>query len=270
MGDLMPGIPSLPGDETSWQAFTDQFETLKRGDKPISLTNWDSTDTVPAVAAGSALEIAGATYRFPSESVINAESGLASGVVYVVVKTNDPDENSATAYFTNTAPEWRDDLNGWYDTTGANRYTGHLMDWDGASAYTGKRVFTVQAKGGDSVNVMASGPLFSTDIISENITSTGTISGPYFNYTGEATYINPPIGTNVLFESGLILITIKTKSIASSDIKIELLSEAGWVEYHLHEASDDTPEAFALFSNGSNCRYTSTGTYPGFHYMVVK
>jgi len=139
MGDLMPGIPSVPGDETSWANFVDQFETLKRGDMPLSLTNWDDLDLVPSIAAGAGIEIAGATYRFTVESLISDDAGLVSGTVYVVIKTADPTVNEATAYFTNVAPEWRDDLNGWYDTTGENRYTGHVMDWDGASAYTNKR-----------------------------------------------------------------------------------------------------------------------------------
>jgi len=139
MGDLMPGIPSVPGDETSWANFVDQFETLKRGDMPLSLTNWDDLDLVPSIAAGAGIEIAGATYRFTVESLISDDAGLVSGTVYVVIKTADPTVNEATAYFTNVAPEWRDDLNGWYDATGENRYTGHVMDWDGAAAYTNKR-----------------------------------------------------------------------------------------------------------------------------------
>jgi len=140
MGDLMPGIPSVPGDETSWANFVDQFETLKRGDMPLSLTNWDDLDLVPSIAAGAGIEIAGATYRFTTESLISDEAGIVAGTVYVVIKTADPTVNEATAYFTNVAPTWRDDLNGWYDTTGANRYTGHVMEWDGADAYTDKRM----------------------------------------------------------------------------------------------------------------------------------
>ena len=147
MGDLMPGIPSVPGDETSWANFVDQFETLKRGDMPLSLTNWDDLDLVPSIAAGAGIEIAGATYRFTAESLISDESGLIAGAVYVVIKTADPTVNEATAYFSNVAPTWRDDLNGWYDTTGANRYTGHVMDWDGAAAYISKRYLPAKSLG---------------------------------------------------------------------------------------------------------------------------
>ena len=147
MGDLMPGIPSVPGDETTWAAAVDQFETLKKGDMPLSLTNWDDLDLVPSIAAGAGIEIAGATYRFTVESLISDEAGLVAGTVYVVIKTADPTVNEATAYFTNVAPTWRDDLNGWYDATGENRYTGHVMDWDGASAYTAKATFSNSAGG---------------------------------------------------------------------------------------------------------------------------
>jgi len=150
MGDLMPGIPSVPGDETTWAAAVDQFETLKKGDMPLSLTNWDDLDLVPSIAAGAGIEIAGATYRFTVESLISDEAGLVAGTVYVVIKTADPTANEATAYFTNVAPEWRDDLHGWYDTTGANRYTGHVMDWDGAAAYTNKRYLPVKPRGLDA------------------------------------------------------------------------------------------------------------------------
>ena len=133
MGDLMPGIPSVPGDETSWAAAVDQFETLKKGDIPLSLTNWDSSTTAPAVAAGSAIEIAGAVYRYPAEQAIS-QSGTAAGTYYVYIAAS-----NGSANFTVSVPEWRADLTGWYNAAGDRRYTGHVMDWDGAAAYTNKR-----------------------------------------------------------------------------------------------------------------------------------
>ena len=132
MADLMPGIPSVPGDETSWAAAVDQFETLKKGDIPLSLTNWDSSSTVPAVAAGSAIELAGAVIRFPTEQTIPAPSG--AGTQYLRISGS-----SWNPFFSTAAPVWMEDLNGWYNLEGTHRYTGHMMDWDGAAAYTNKR-----------------------------------------------------------------------------------------------------------------------------------
>ena len=151
MADLMPGIPSVPGDESTWQAFVDQFETLKRGDMPLSLTNWDDTDTRPALAAGAAIEIAGATYRFPSEVAIDNATGLVAGKVYVVIQTSDPNPESATPYFTNVEPVWYADLHGWYDAAGFSRYTGHVMTWDGASGYSFKHIFQMDRLGDTTV-----------------------------------------------------------------------------------------------------------------------
>ena len=76
MGDLLPGVPSLPGDETTWQDFVEQFEALKKGNIPLSLTNWDSSTTKPEVSAGSLIEIAGAVYLFDSDEGITNDSGL--------------------------------------------------------------------------------------------------------------------------------------------------------------------------------------------------
>jgi len=157
MGDLMPGIPSVPGDETTWAAAVDQFETLKKGDMPLSLTNWDASSTKPAIAAGSAIEIAGATYRFNSEAPILDITGVVAGTVHCGVQVNDPVSGECTAFFINGVPGWRDDLNGWYNAEGTFRYTGHVMDWDGADAYTNKRMFTVDGPGGELVTVGAGG-----------------------------------------------------------------------------------------------------------------
>ncbi len=203
MADLMPGIPSVPGDETSWTNFVDQFETLKKGDIPLSLTNWDDLTLVPSIAAGAGIEIAGATYRFTTESLISDEAGLVAGTVYVVIKTADPTVNEATAYFTNVAPEWRDDLNGWYDTTGENRYTGHVMAWDGAAAYTNKRVFTVGGPGGDVVTVGAGGDLTAGEITSGTITAhDGVNAGDVILKTRVLTGVLPS-GTTVNIPHGL-------------------------------------------------------------------
>ncbi|RLD18386.1 MAG: hypothetical protein DRI69_10415 [Bacteroidetes bacterium] len=234
MGDLMPGIPSIPGDETTWAAFVDQFETLKRGDMPLSLTNWDASSTVPAIAAGAGIEIAGATYRFTAESLILDEAGLVAGTVYVVIKTADPTANEATAYFTNVAPEWRDDLNGWYDATGANRYTGHVMDWDGAAAYTNKRMFTVDGPGGELVTVGAGGAVnIESDLHIDEITYTNWL---YADPSG-ATGMNAKYAIKWTTFSGT-LDGLGGWAGVPHDIPGLLPSTVGGIEYALYNGAD--------------------------------
>ena len=189
MADLMPGIPSVPGDETSWAAAVDQFETLKKGDIPLSLTNWDSSSTKPAVAAGSAIEVAGAVYRYPAEQAIS-QSGTAAGTYYVYIAAS-----NGSANFTVSVPEWRADLAGWYNTAGDRRYTGHVMDWDGADAYTNKRVFTVDAPGGEVFNIYADGSL--SPIIVD-----GDVSGVNGNFTGDVS-ASGNMTANIITTSGI-------------------------------------------------------------------
>ncbi len=143
MGDLMPGIPSIPGDETTWTSFVDQFETLKKGDNSVSLTPWDTGTDAVSIVAGSSIEIAGATYRFTSDEAV---TGGADGVVYVMILGGVPT-------LVNDPPVWRDDLNGWYNATGDGRYTGHRMRQDGGNYYD-KMIFSGNHS---SSNVLFSG-----------------------------------------------------------------------------------------------------------------
>jgi len=168
MADLMPGIPSVPGDETSWAAAVDQFETLKKGDIPLSLTNWDASTTIPAIAAGSAIEVAGGVYRYPAEQSIITPT--ATGTNYLMVSAD-----NGACECTATPPIWRDDLNGWYYANALYRYTGHVMDWDGANAYTNKRVFTVDGPGGEVLTIRHDGSL--PEINVDNLTAGAITSG---------------------------------------------------------------------------------------------
>ena len=200
MGDLMPGIPSVPGDETTWAAAVDQFETLKKGDMPLSLTNWDASSTKPAIAAGSAIEIAGATYRFNSEAPILDITGVVAGTVHCGVQVNDPVSGECTAFFINGDPGWRDDLNGWYNAEGTFRYTGHMMDWDGADAYTNKTSFITTADGKPPALTTNDGQL-RFKIYKGTITAGSTVSFPK-DFIGEIVFFSAVLkgsGTNEIF-----------------------------------------------------------------------
>ena len=150
MADLLPGIPNVPGDETTWEAFVNQFEALKKGAMPLSLTHWDNTTTKPEVAAGSLIEVAGAVYLFNADEGITNDSGLIAGTVYVVVRQATASE--AKPMLVNTQPIWREDLNGWYEASGTGRYTGHSMEWDGSSGYSFKHIFQMDRLGDISIN----------------------------------------------------------------------------------------------------------------------
>jgi len=111
-----------------------------KGYHQLTLTEYDTT-TVPAIAAGSAIECNGALYKFDTEEAISTtdpvtSATVADGTVYVCII---PDTTTATAAFTATAPTWSDSKQGWYGTGGqANyRYAEYIIIKTG-SEYTGK------------------------------------------------------------------------------------------------------------------------------------
>ena len=100
-----------------------------KGYHQLTLTEYDTT-TVPAIAAGSAIECNGALYKFDTEEAISTtdpvtSAAVADGTVYVVIV---PGATTCTAAFTATAPTWSDSKQGWYGTGGqANyRYVGGM------------------------------------------------------------------------------------------------------------------------------------------------
>jgi hypothetical protein len=88
-----------------------------RGLCSASLTNYDTTDE-PEIAAGSVVEVGGTLYEFGADEAIGGSP--SDGLVYIKLI---PSWASVTAEFTNDAPVWRDDLQGWYQSAiSVNRY----------------------------------------------------------------------------------------------------------------------------------------------------
>ncbi|RLD22213.1 MAG: hypothetical protein DRI69_01875 [Bacteroidetes bacterium] len=264
MGDLMPGIPSIPGDETTWTSFVDQFETLKKGDIPLSLTNWDSSTTVPAIAAGSAIEVAGAVFRYPSEEASSLPSD-SPGVRYFVIT------DTGTAYFSGAAPEWSDELNGWYNISTGARYTGHVMDWDGDVAYTNKRVFTVSAPGGDSFTVNPSGDIagvngtFTGDVSGENITAQEVLTSRRMSLSGipTARTVSLDNGESVVLPVGSYYLSgpyqeQKGGPSSGHDFAYELRVAGAWFYACIVSSLSNNAGTYVL-SDGLNNRITKIG-----------
>lgn len=138
--EILPGIPSVPVDvSTAWEPLVDQHVLMRRGDNQTALTNWGETNPLePAVSAGSAFEVNGSALFYGSEVEILHEAGCVAGTVYVIVDISD--NVNGDPIFVNDAPVWKASSNGFY--RGANeRYTGHMMQWDGNVTYTYKEIF---------------------------------------------------------------------------------------------------------------------------------
>ena len=114
-----------------------------KGYHQLTLTEYDTT-TVPAIAAGSAIECNGALYKFDTEEAISTtdpvtSATVADGTVYVCIV---PGTTTCTAAFTATAPTWSDSKQGWYGTGGQanHRYSEYVIYKSSTSYSKQKRV----------------------------------------------------------------------------------------------------------------------------------
>ena len=107
----------------------------------LSLTNYDNT-ALPAIAAGSLAEVAGAWFKFTAEEAITGWAGVAVGAAYIKLVPAGTDPDTVTAEFTDTAPTWSDAKQGWYGTVAAanHRYIATLIKID-AATYAAKNIY---------------------------------------------------------------------------------------------------------------------------------
>ena len=107
----------------------------------LSLTNYNNT-SLPAIAAGSLVEVAGALFKFASEEAITGWAGVAVGIAYIKLVPAGTDPDTVTAEFTDISPVWSDAKQGWYGTGGnANhRYVATLYKVD-AATYSSKNIY---------------------------------------------------------------------------------------------------------------------------------
>ena len=93
---------------------SDQLVKQRKGYLGISITNWTTT-TLPAIAAGSSIEIADSIYYSTAEEIIDSTGVWGtfgnSTFVYAYI-----DPASATSILTTTAPTWSTSKNGFYGT----------------------------------------------------------------------------------------------------------------------------------------------------------
>lgn len=102
------------------------MDGTRRGHDSISLTNM-STTSVPAIAAGGQIEIAGSLYQFSTEEAISTTgvTSTADATWYVRLTAS---SSEVSAAFSTVAPTWREDYSGWYfSTASADRYLKYDM-----------------------------------------------------------------------------------------------------------------------------------------------
>lgn len=123
----------MPG--TIYTKGTDQLTQQRKGYIAISLTDFDQI-TVSEIALGSRIEIAGSIIGFTADESMGNWAGVAAGDVYVYI-----DSVALTSEYSNTAPIWNTELQGWYDAGNTKRCYARLYKSVGGN-YTQKAIYT--------------------------------------------------------------------------------------------------------------------------------
>ena len=108
----------------------------------LSLTNWDATTTVPAIAQGTKVEVGGSIYLADSDTALVDDSGLADGEVHIKLV---PSGGTVIPTLTSDAiPAWDATKGGWYDSD--DKFLPFEMTRSGAitKVYSNKKRFPYQ------------------------------------------------------------------------------------------------------------------------------
>jgi hypothetical protein len=113
----MTQMTSFSAGDVNLTAMMAAENQLFKGYNALTLTEMNTT-TVPAIAAGSAIEVNGVLVQSLTETAISGSP--SDGVVYIYI-------NGTTPTFTNTAPTWSDSKQGWYGTGGTANCRYHTV-----------------------------------------------------------------------------------------------------------------------------------------------
>lgn len=117
--------------EQDWQDETTMINLMKKGYYNLEFTNMGN-NSLPAIAAGSSVDVDGSIAYFASEEAIT-DPGVSDGIVYVTISNS---AGTAVANFTNTPrPDYDYDKKGCYGVSG-ERYVLEL--YKSSSTYSNK------------------------------------------------------------------------------------------------------------------------------------
>lgn len=218
-----------------------------RGDSSVSLTNWDDSTTAPAVILGSVIECNGVFYEVTTANETISTTGASTGTVYLIF-----DESAEEYVWSSSTPSWSTSKNAWY--IGSDRFTGHLCEWDGASAYDAKREYGAGQNGDIFMKPLADGVLQSGSL---SISFTASQSDTAYFPKGYIQIANGLL-TTVIAGTGTATMTVSVKHAVTGGLSVILLeTESNTV------TNKTVPLGQTVYSNGSNYQIVLGGVSTG-------
>ena len=232
------GTPSLPTDYTLQN---ENIERAVRGSEYISLTNWDTGSSAPAVIVGSVVESNGVLYDVITGNESISTTGASSGIVYLKF---DDTGGSEEFVWDSTAPTWSATLNGWY--IGSDKCTGHRCRWDGATSFTDKCRLT--RFGADDAPAPAGYSIADTGVATQLTIPSGTLNTVRFYLP--AGYIQ--FGAILNSGAGNLILECTNDRNPGSQLVNALVITAG--------ASSNEYTGAGIISNGNNYAFRVSAT----------
>lgn len=248
-----PNTP--PSVDADWDKVIANYVVGGKGQNSVSLTEWASANTAkPAVASGSTIEVNGSFVTFTA-TVIGDDGSLVTGTIYLYIDTTTT-PGTALPKFTNTVPVWDSAKGGFYRTN--DRYTGHRMEWDGASAYTEKGIFIGHID--DAIDT-----LFAPD---NTLKILGALS--FGTRTYRSVDVSGATATFNVTEKGLVCVTALNGNVSARDFYIEEYINGAW-RIIAHGKGGTASTAFVsatVLSDGTNVRFRHLGAATGANMYV--
>jgi hypothetical protein len=244
---LIDNPPSVLAVDTDWTTFLTRENASNLGTGlsiPIfTLTNWDSSTTIPAIAEGSIIEVGGSLYQADADTALVDDAGIANGTVHIKLVPAGGGATLTPTLTNDAIPAWDANKAGWYDSD--DKFLPYEMTKTSA-VYTDKSEYMNQNK--TISNSPDKGIL--TDSISyktegSHISFNGSIKPKYYYKNTSGTDTNGTIATALFtlvptvgdympcfdgwysFADSVIYKITSIYRESSTEVKISRISESG-------------------------------------------
>lgn len=146
-------ISNFAEGDVNLTAIMQTLNAICKGLPTLTLTNLYSVSE-PEIAAGSVIEVNGALYYFEEDESISGSPSDGTVYVRLVPSSDSNSDDFIYAEYTNTAPTWSDEKQGWYDSGGNYRYVAQMTLVSGSYINKAHFVIADMIRGIDNSNNM--------------------------------------------------------------------------------------------------------------------
>ena len=230
------------------------LEEQRLGYFGLSLSNF-STAGIPEIVGN--VEVAGALYTFPSLEAITNWAAMRAGAVWV--KLTPQLDATIDAVWTDVAPSWSGEKQGWYSPTLGEenqRYVFSATKVDASNVTSKQALYDMPLNAHlESLETDISG--IETDISGINSLLSNKLNG---NGMGPRTYVASTSTSTIVLPAGTYI--LKMRATTSADAVSLQLQDSGGTWRTIASTDNDPSQWFFVISDGTRARLVpSSGTF---------